>query len=607
MKHAPPNERSYVLLVAGETKPIAIDLSSAYSIGEPGDYEISLSLHLQAFESAVLPPPPAKPEWITIASDTENIRILPGSGGLHTEGERARAASQVLSGPTEKTLSPAPGVPVPIVLNANATQTAAVMSAHEWAYYSVLACLGAIGQDVYDTWFGTGNATVVDNKYQTIAQGMSQKQITYNLQDVHSECSFGTIAYTYKNSTTVYLCSLFFTFFGTWQTSPEDQSQTVVHELSHAIASTDDYVYGEWACEELAVSNPDEAIDNADNYGYCALEIAPGPIPRNNGIWVSETELPDTTTARVTAASASSAEIVMMYQDANVDNSWIWFKALNANNWQQGSSHTIENPYNGDKCKTLYAPALAAANNSYYAVYVNGDPKSANYGILLYTIGNGSEPAWINPMPCGRGVNGAAMSPALAYFKGLLYCVYVDQNQNLNVLTGTPAGDVAVQWNFPVPIGSGYQSSVEPGLGIFEGSLYCFYSRNDAALRYTSTSNGTEWTAEQYLSENQSSNGIGVAPMKEGPHSRLLCLYQGPLNDHNLRYCSFDGTDWTADYRESSNLTSAGPALVACGPSLHAFYRGGDNRNIYWASTAFQSNVSSIAELPEEQRVEITA
>jgi len=41
---------------------------------------------------------------------------------------------------------------------------------------------------------------------------------------------------------------------------------------SHFIANgaTKDWAYGQYACKKLAISNPDQAIDNADSHEYFA-------------------------------------------------------------------------------------------------------------------------------------------------------------------------------------------------------------------------------------------------------------------------------------------------------------------------------------------------
>ena len=48
---------------------------------------------------------------------------------------------------------------------------------------------------------------------------------------------------------------------------------TLVHEWSHAVSSTDDNVYGETACHDLATTDPSKAINNADSHEYFAEHL----------------------------------------------------------------------------------------------------------------------------------------------------------------------------------------------------------------------------------------------------------------------------------------------------------------------------------------------
>lgn len=52
----------------------------------------------------------------------------------------------------------------------------------------------------------------------------------------------------------------------------EIQAGTIIHESSHFTANggTDDYVYGQTDAKNLAISDPANAVMNADNHEYFA-------------------------------------------------------------------------------------------------------------------------------------------------------------------------------------------------------------------------------------------------------------------------------------------------------------------------------------------------
>ena len=50
----------------------------------------------------------------------------------------------------------------------------------------------------------------------------------------------------------------------------DSKGGTLVHEMSHfnVVAGTDDHAYGQSAAASLAISNPAQAVDNADSHEY---------------------------------------------------------------------------------------------------------------------------------------------------------------------------------------------------------------------------------------------------------------------------------------------------------------------------------------------------
>lgn len=57
-----------------------------------------------------------------------------------------------------------------------------------------------------------------------------------------------------------------------FSTGTDSRAGTIVHEQSHFTVNggTDDHVYGQSGAKSLAISNPANAVDNADNHEYFA-------------------------------------------------------------------------------------------------------------------------------------------------------------------------------------------------------------------------------------------------------------------------------------------------------------------------------------------------
>ena len=67
----------------------------------------------------------------------------------------------------------------------------------------------------------------------------------------------------------VHLCNA---FWNAPSLGIDSKAGTLVHETSHftVVAGTQDYAYGTTAAKNLAISNPDRAVMNADNHEYFA-------------------------------------------------------------------------------------------------------------------------------------------------------------------------------------------------------------------------------------------------------------------------------------------------------------------------------------------------
>jgi len=121
------------------------------------------------------------------------------------------------------------------------------------------------------TWFGQTSAGQFQNVqrcWSTARQRMHQTgQFQVNCRPTQ-HCTGGTIAYVYPTDANrvIYLCASFFTY--------SERPRVMVHEVTHfnVICGTRDHGYGRAACQNLARSNPQQAITNADNYAYFGMD-----------------------------------------------------------------------------------------------------------------------------------------------------------------------------------------------------------------------------------------------------------------------------------------------------------------------------------------------
>jgi peptidyl-Lys metalloendopeptidase len=93
-----------------------------------------------------------------------------------------------------------------------------------------------------------------------------------NNQNITVNCRCNQSAYAYVYPTqpyTIYVCKAFWTAPAT---GTDSKAGTMVHEMSHfdIVANTDDVVYGQAGAKNLANTNPNDAVRNADSHEYFA-------------------------------------------------------------------------------------------------------------------------------------------------------------------------------------------------------------------------------------------------------------------------------------------------------------------------------------------------
>lgn len=137
--------------------------------------------------------------------------------------------------------------------------------AYELAFDAIKKSVKSTTQDpaLYKTWFGQPYNNKVKLDYIDMRNAM--RRTVYTLDCDPDECEDNYYAYTYKDSTTIFLCNQ---FFASDLTGTDSKLGTIVHELSHAVSCTEDHEYGQDDCKALAMNAPNMAVTNSDNYEY---------------------------------------------------------------------------------------------------------------------------------------------------------------------------------------------------------------------------------------------------------------------------------------------------------------------------------------------------
>jgi hypothetical protein len=281
-----PTDDEYLTLRPGECSSSEVDISRLYPIQVPGEYTATLTMTLYDAYPGTSPTARSRATHEPQALEPTSVTFTvgPDDAPRMTLGQTARLAEQV-SQPTEEPPSVARLYQPPLIGGSEA-QRVETRRAHAQAIFKVgkacdqLQTYNPFTNSTYRKWFGANVAlasffSLTCYEFAKIVYGDIRKVLNfgespfpqvYNLTGAGCQPSY--VAYTYKDSKSVWLCALFWprpTYAG-----PNSKFGTLIHEWSHARCYTSDHAYGETGCLSLAASDPKKAVLNADNYQYFA-------------------------------------------------------------------------------------------------------------------------------------------------------------------------------------------------------------------------------------------------------------------------------------------------------------------------------------------------
>ena len=250
VKRPPPTANDLVVLRPGEQLTISVELSGMYDFSAGGDYTIKYrgaSVHLFG---------PGRSEVATLASPEVSIAVegrpLGNEGLAPGDGLKVKPVRDTCSAAQKDTL-------------AQAVVTATAMSD---AAFSYLANNPADPAGVYHLWFGEISSSRWDtakSHFDAISNAFHTQTVTFNCK-----CKQNVYAYVYPNRPyEITVCTVFWT---APDSGFDSKGGTLIHEMSHfiVVAGTNDWAYGTTAAQNLASTDPDRALDNADNHEYFA-------------------------------------------------------------------------------------------------------------------------------------------------------------------------------------------------------------------------------------------------------------------------------------------------------------------------------------------------
>ncbi len=251
-KRPPVTGKDYISLKSGQSITHTVNLAEYYDFSQSGQYEVSYAVaSFQLFD--------------------EKGNAFQARDSLISEKLSLRAEGRA---PKGKPTQPPPPPPGGNSFNActegqkdlllAARNQAKIYASESSKYLNTHNS----GTQRYTEWFGVYTSSrynTVKNNFSAISNAMTNAGITFDCK-----CRGNYYAYVYPNQPyDIYLCKVF------WQaplSGTDSKAGTLIHEMSHfnVVAGTDDVAYGQADARDLADTDPDAAITNADSHEYFA-------------------------------------------------------------------------------------------------------------------------------------------------------------------------------------------------------------------------------------------------------------------------------------------------------------------------------------------------
>jgi peptidyl-Lys metalloendopeptidase len=253
-KRPAPQAADYYLLKPGQSYSGKVELSALYDMSVTGDYQVRFHVksgHLMGQSMAG-----------DVSSDAVHLWI-DGTNARGTQPAQPMSLADLKA-------SGAQTLGTTSFNRCTASQQADIVNARSAALNYATDGDGYLSSNKqgtrYTHWFGVYDS----GRYATMKQHFAALKDAFTNAPVTVDCGCKKTYYAYvypDKPYTIYVCKA---FWSAPMTGTDSKGGTLVHEMSHfnVVASTNDWVYGQSAAANLAVTNPDEAIDNADSHEY---------------------------------------------------------------------------------------------------------------------------------------------------------------------------------------------------------------------------------------------------------------------------------------------------------------------------------------------------
>ncbi len=261
IKRGLPSASDFAILRPGQSVRSVIQLADAYDMRKGGTYTVTL----------------ASPMQYASMSDGSMLKTPQGAPLTLRSAPLRMYAAGKLPDPTKGKGKPGSGGSVVngvSYVGCDATQISkagqAVIDARAYAENAKGYLASGTQGPRYTTWFGA----YTSQRYGTASQHFVaiDSAIDQNNGEIKINCGCNQSYYAYVYPTRPYEIFVCRAFWSAGATGTDSKAGTLIHETSHfnAVAGTDDVVYGQAGAKNLAITDPNGALNNADSHEYFA-------------------------------------------------------------------------------------------------------------------------------------------------------------------------------------------------------------------------------------------------------------------------------------------------------------------------------------------------
>ncbi|ACA85799.1 M35 family metallo-endopeptidase [Shewanella woodyi] len=263
-KRQAPTKNDYIKLKSGESISYDVELSSLYDMSSTAEYEISYDVSsLQLFA-----PNPGQAKKLARLG-VEGIHSQPTS--FYLEGRELKQGTKKGKPGGGDGGGEVDGVTFTgRCSNSQKTDILAGLDAAKGMSADANQHLNGNNSSStrYNTWFGNYSSS----RWNTVSNNFSKIDSALNNEPLTIDCSCKKRYFAYVYPTQPYKIYMCRAFWSAPTTGTDSKGGTIIHEMSHfnVVAGTDDIVYGQSGAKALAISDPAQAIQNADSHEYFA-------------------------------------------------------------------------------------------------------------------------------------------------------------------------------------------------------------------------------------------------------------------------------------------------------------------------------------------------